>query len=612
VDYLKLKLVILAASLLPSSLPAAAPELPAVAGHIAAHEEEFWHACEQGAPSVTSRGLFAYAFALCEARQHPERLERLFALAEQMQDRNPQSRTYGNFWWSLRDGKVMDQNAVDFSMRGGALLWLRHREFIPANARARLEHLLAFSVQGCLRHKVQPSYSNIAIMNAGDLILLGEALNQPAVADQGYARFDGVYRYTQASGIHEFVSPTYYGTDLEGLGLIEAYGRRERGRAQARALLELFWTDIAENWFLPAQKLAGAQSRTYDYLRGLGELDVQLALNGWLEQPAPTAVDTVFAMQANWHPPRTHQQLPTHYPRLVRESWGPEWWHARTHYVLPDITLSCAASSYGGRMDMPLTVDLPGDRQSVRGYFIADGREDPYGKKKVAAGAHEKAFHLNPFWAAAQQKADALGLVIYRGHDLPADTTTLVSDFVMPAENVSLWIDARRVEFSGSNTGRLKIEPGEVISLRRGTAALGLRVAWSRGLDGNSAPVFLTHDGNQFGAARLAVEHVGAGEKPELKGISPGAAFWLRVGSGLKTDTDFFRWRQQFAEAAVQVTASHDRIELKASGTDGPVSLAASAPWSAPDLLDPKPTRAVLEVNGHDIGREILSSVAAR
>lgn len=611
-DYLKLKPLILSASLLPFSILAAAPELPAVAGNIAAHEEKFWHSCEQRSPSVTSRGLFAYAFVLCEARQHPERLERIFELAEQMQDRNPKSRTCGSFWWSMRDGKVMDQNAVDFSMRGGSLLWLKHREFFPATARARLENLLAFSVQGCLRHKVEPSYSNIAIMNAGDLILLGEALNQPAVADQGYARFDGVYRYTQASGIHEFVSPTYYGTDLDGLGLIEAYCRRESGRAEARALLELFWTDIAENWFLPAQKLAGAQSRTYDYLRGLGELDVQLALNGWIEEPAPNAVDTVFTMQANWHPPRTHQQLSIHYPRLVCESWGPEWWQSRTHYVLPDITLSCAASSYGGRMDMPLTVDLPGDRQSVRGYFIADGRNDPYGKKKIAAGAHEKAFHLNPFWAAAQQKADALGLVIYRDSDLPVDTTTLVSDFVMPVDDVSLWINDRRVEFSGSNTGRLKIDPGEAVSLRRGTAALGLRVAWSRGLDGNRAQVFLTFDGNKFGAARLAVEHVGTGEKPELKGISPGAAFWLRVGSGLKTDEDFSRWRQQFREAAVQVTAGNDRIELKAKGTDGPVSLAAGAPWSAPELLDPKPTRAVLEVNGRDIGREILSSAPAR
>jgi hypothetical protein len=41
--------------------------------------------------------------------------------------------------------------------------------------------------------------------------------------------------------------------------------------------LNLFWTDVALNWFPPAQRLAGANSRTYDCLHGLGELDRQLA-----------------------------------------------------------------------------------------------------------------------------------------------------------------------------------------------------------------------------------------------------------------------------------------------------------------------------------------------
>jgi hypothetical protein len=42
------------------------------------------------------------------------------------------------------------------------------------------------------RHRVPPSYTNIALMNAGDPILLGEALGQSEVADDGYARLDRV------------------------------------------------------------------------------------------------------------------------------------------------------------------------------------------------------------------------------------------------------------------------------------------------------------------------------------------------------------------------------------------------------------------------------------
>jgi hypothetical protein len=586
----------------------AAPNLSELAGKIVAHEEGFWRACAKPAETVTSRNLFAYALALCESRQEPERLERLFVIAEGMQDRDPKSRSYGNFWWTMRDGKVMDYNAVDFSMRGGALIRLKHGDFIPAPARQRLEQLLEFSVQGCLRHKVQPSYSNIAIMNAGNLILLGEALGKREVADEGYARLDRIFRYTQSAGIHEFDSPTYTGVDLDGLGMIEAFCQREAGRAQARALLELFWTDIALNWFPPSQKLAGAQSRTYDYLHGLGELDRQLALNGWIAAPAPTEIDTIFSAQANWRPPNKIHDQSNQFPRIVRQSWGNEWWQSRTHYLLPDITLSAASASYGGRMDMPLTVDLPGDRKSVRGYFIADGRDDPYGQKKISDGPHQKAFHLNPFWTAAQRNADALGLVIYRDKDIPTNAITLASNFVMPMDADSYWVGEQRVEFSKNKPGREKVKPGEVVTLRKGEAAVGLRVPWTRGLDGGKAQMFLIYDGNPSGAVRLAVEHAGTGERPEFNGINAGAAFWIRVGSGLKTDEEFSRWRRQFVEAGAEVEAKPSGIKLKVAGADGPVSLTANAPWSAPELIEPMPARSVLELNGEDIGRKILST----
>jgi hypothetical protein len=583
----------------PSTLP--------LASNIVAHEERFWRSCALPAETVTSRDLFAYALALGEAREHPERLERLFELAEKMQDRNPKSRGYGNFWWSWRDGKVMDNNAVDFSMRAGPLLWQKHREFMPAPARARLEKLLEFSIQGCRRHQVPSSYSNIAIMNAGDLILLGEALGQPDVADEGYARLDRFYRYTQSAGIHEFDSPTYTGVDLTGLGLIEALARREAGCAQARRLLELFWTDIALNWFPPVQKLAGAQSRTYDYLRGLGELDRQLAWNGWLGTPLPPDMDSIYIAQSNWHPPQKIRDWSSQFPRLVRQSWGEDVSQSRTHFLLPDITLSCTAASYGGRMDMPLTVDLPGNRQSVRGYFIADGRHDPYGQKKIAAGAHQKAFHLNPFWMAAQCNGDALGLVVYRATDLPTNATTLVSNFVLPMDVDSFWIGGRQITFDQHQALREPVNPGEIVALQKGAAACGLRVPWSRGLDGRDAPIFLIYDGNAQGAVRLAVEHAAPGAKPAYSGHAAGAALWIRISNGLKTAADFAAWRHQLAAATAEVDATADRIRLRVAGVDGPVSVAAQAPWSAPESLEPAPTRAVLELNGENLGAGILS-----
>jgi len=50
-----------------------------------------------------ARSLFDYARKLCEAREHPERLQRVFQVAAGAQDRDPKSRGFGNLRWTWRD-----------------------------------------------------------------------------------------------------------------------------------------------------------------------------------------------------------------------------------------------------------------------------------------------------------------------------------------------------------------------------------------------------------------------------------------------------------------------------------------------------------------------------
>jgi hypothetical protein len=258
-------------------------------------------------------------------------------------------------------------------------------------------------------------------------------------------------------------------------------------------------------------------------------------------------------------------------------------------------------------MDMPLTMDLGNGRKTVRGYFIADGRGDPYGKQKIQAGPHDKAFHLNPFWTAAQRKTDAVGLVVYREKDIPAIATTLDSDFVMPMAVDSLWLGERQINPSQGKRFREGLRPGEALALKKDDAVFGIRVLWSRGLDGQPAEVFLVYDGNPFGAMRLTVEHAASGTAPQFSGHVAGAAFWLRIGDSVTNDSKFAEWRRNFQSATARVVAATDNVELNASGEEGSISLAAAAPWSQPSLLVPQPTRAGLEFNGQDIGATILS-----
>jgi hypothetical protein len=556
---------------------------------------------------LSARGLFDYARRLCEAREHPERLERLFALAAAAQDRKPGSRGYGNLRWTWRDPGVTDANAVEFCMQDAAAIWIDHREWIPEPARQALRDVMEYAIQGCLRHRVPSSYTNIAVLNAANLIVLGELFGRPEVTAEGAGRLDALYLWTWQFGLREFCSPTYYGVDLDGLRFIESRARLESARRQARQLAQLVWTDIAANWYVPAQKLAGAHSRSYDYLAGLGSLDVNLRAAGWLEsdgRPQPEKTATYW-------PPASLLEISRRVPRLVRQHWGTAPVESRTHWLCADVTLSTSGAG-SGQDDARLTVDLPGDRRQPRCYFIPDGREDPCGKIRYETGSalHMKALHLTPFWAAAQRGPDALGLVVYRAEDLKApEIVNLQSHMVLRRACDGLWLAGRRIESpagTSSRPARWTLGAGQALVVKYATAALGVRVLWARRDDGRPAEAALVDDGNPHGVVRLTVEHRG-----DRRAVEAGAAFWVQVASGASTDKAFHAWRARFEKAtvpSVQVSATALRFEVP--GQQGPVSVDARSPLGQGDVrLQPEPTSAVLELDGHDIGRPMLEEL---
>lgn len=579
----------------------------------AAREDRVWDriATAEPYPSLGARNLFAAALAWGEARVHAERLERFFALAAQMQDRNPDSPGFGNLRWYWRDDRVTDPNAVEFCMQDAVLLWRRHVEWLPESVRPQLRELLTFGLEGCLRHRVRTSYTNIAVLNASNLILLGELLDRPDAADEGYRRLDALVFWTWQFGTHEYCSPTYYSPDLSGLMLIDLYAQREQGQQQARALAEVLWTDIALNWFAPSQRLAGPQSRSYDYLYGLGGIDAFLWSAGWLKEEAVDPRSLIVPLAAEWFPPERLRGLSSErFPRLVRQSWGETPQDSRTHLLLKDITLGCAGAMYG-LQDLPLTVDLPGDRRQIHCYFIADGRQDPYGKQKYETGSaqHMKALHLAPFWAGTQRGPDALGLVVYRPEDLLDELVVNVQSHFVLRRPDAIWLGGSPVRLPGGKPEQpsaIPVASGQSLVLRYGTAGVGIRVVWARRQDGSPAPAALVDDGNPYSALRLTVEH-----RASLTSIEAGAAFWVRVAGGLMDDDAFAQWRAAFENAEpVSVQASDSGLQIAVPGQDGPASILAEAPYGRGKVeLVPEPSRAVLELDGHDLGRPLLAAV---
>ena len=597
-----------AASAAPTASPPGAPaDHQEMVRYAAKSSEGIWKKVANPPDSLSSRDIFTCALALAEAGKDLDRMATLFEVAAKMQDRDPKSKGYGNFRWSWSNPAVMDYNAVEFCMQGGAILWMRHRDKMPEAARKQLREILDFAVEGCLRHKVRESYTNIALMNAENLILLGEGLEQPKAADEGYARLDRVYANTLANGICEYDSPTYYGTDLDSLVLLDAFMKRQDGRKKVRALLDLFWTDIAMNFFAPSQRLAGPHSRDYDYVRGRGILENHLWAAGWISGDIRGSIGAIWPALGRWQPHSAlYKESATKFPRLIRQVWGIQPLQFRTHYMTADVTLGCSAANYHN-MDLPLTVDLPGAPDYPRCYFIPDARRDPYGKVKIqeGKGPHAKTLHLRPFWTAAQQKVDALGLVLYQDEDMTKAGKTLESHFVMPRDVDGFWIGDRQVTMKAGTPGTFPLKIGEPLVLKRGAAAVGVRIVWANAVSGKEATVAFVDDGNSYGVVRLTVTHYGS-QEPPASVVGAGAAMWVRIGSNLATDAAFAAWRKQFAAAKAEAATDAGRLVLKAAGSDGPLKIETTTPKGENTQIDPPPARCVIEVDGKDIGREIL------
>ena len=609
------------------ALQAAAAEAPGTAAKEAAVQAALrrgdgtWQqvATDEMRPTLSSRWLPSYALTLCEAREHPERIERLLALARRMQDQDSQSKQWGNLRWYWRDRSVTDPNAVEFVMHDALLVDIRHREWLPEKARNELDELLRWGIEGCRRHRVPTDYTNIAILNAGNLVVLGERLHRADAAAEGYRRLDGICALSAVLGVHEFCSPTYYGTDINGLMLIQSYAKGERQRKQADALLRLFWTDIAANWFPAAQRLGGCHSRSYDYLRGIGALDWHLWVNGWLESASPGSAERCEPWADQWTPPpKLAEMARRQIPRLVRQHWGMLPAESRTQMIYPEVALSCCGAAYGNQ-DSTLVVDLSGSRDLPRCYFIADGREDPYGKMKFETGAarHAKALHLQPFWAAAQRGCDALGLVIYRGRDVKGSEVTRVQSHFVFRRPDAIWLDGKLLTIpkrTPEKKSEVTIDGSDCLVLRYGSAAVGISIPWVKVQKSGTVDAKIIDDGNSYDCLRISIDHGSLVdiENARKDETAAGALLRVRVGSGLSRDADFNGWRKEFQDSQVHLNeCSARRFQVAASGKDGPLSIIVESPWDQPSRVQlmPIPYQGVLEVNGKEIGRPLLTAV---
>lgn len=571
--------------------------------------------------NLLCRDLFTYALILCENEKDLERIPVLLARAKEMQNLNEESDTFGNFWWTWGQGCVLDPNAIEFCMRGGALLWLKHQDKL-GDGKQILREMLTPAVSACRHHASMPLYTNITLMNAMNLMLLGQALQEEALIVAGEKRFEQFCLYTWDWGIHEFCSPTYTPIQVSCLGMIQRFSNSTQIRHQADVMLQLFWANVAANWLEKAQYLGGTYSRTSGvFLDGDINMIELLWANGVLPVPSgslqplisPT-LNVIYQGLTDWQPQTVFRKVAdAPYPRSLKQRWGPLQNQTRDFFAFEHVALSTTGAQYdypnyqdvtlATNFNLPLppmgnakpVIDTPGKL-----IFIPDAKS-----KNVAA----RYGHYSPrLWAGVQDKQDALGLVLFRLEDL-ISLPSLELDLMMSSWAGQVWVGDEQI--NPAETTRLDLTKGPVFFRNEGVA-VGIRVVWQ---GGGNIPTLerVLDDDHDAWIVSIDLTLI-RGNHSDGDQTFVGASFWTRIGEGLESDEDFKTWRTQFANAPKQVAIQPNvtcDITVGAAGESRDLQIRAESPdlTTFDVLLEPQESYAIFNLNGQDIGREILKEM---
>lgn len=499
-----------------------------------------WDRLRKSSKDYSTRDLAQVA--LQNASKHPQRALSALRSLRQAQDLNPQSPTFGNFPWYLSQTQPDDLNAAEFIQYKLIKLSLSKTNKLQKDGRELLRQLIIDTNSGIERHDVKVSYTNICLAKIFNLILAGEILERADIAAKGQELFSQWIEYTRKNGIHEYLSPTYNGVDLDRLRALEQYARDPAIKSKAHSAKNFLLSQLYANWFPKSSRLAGAHSRDYDdFLTGHAWLDGEISKDQETESRGSLKL-----------------------PRLVWQRWGERPWEYCQNYITQNYSISSSGASYG-TTDKPFAVNFAGGpSQPIMTYFM-DGRSDPYGLRPHVIGrsGHKGVDHLVPFIVSAQDNStvvfsatfDSLCISDLLAHcrrtgisQQEALPQSLISTFIIPSD-VEVWDRFKQIQGSRTKTKipstvflRYK-DVGMVLKILVGT-----RIGEKHSSKKESvAPIYFIKDGTHKKAARIICEHSATSPTEPAT-----MAFYTKIAASLDAKSfDNFRKRYSKFEPAV-------------------------------------------------------------
>ena len=469
---------------------------------------------ELARPGATpsSRDLPNAGLAVMLLGGDPREAEKFVLASFAHQDLDAASPAYGTIPWQVGRPEIKDANSIEFNMQPvGPLFAFYSAKLSPAFKERMKPHIQAAFV-ALRRHKVAVTYTNIYLMKTVNLILCGEAVGDESAARDGYAQLDTWIEHTRQAGIGEFDSPNYYAVNLNSLLMGQRFAARPEAREKFRRLLDLFWSDIAANYFPGRGTLSGPHSRGYEFLRGHESVELFLYTEGLRQTPPPfePSIGRQFLLLSEiaggYRPPAGVLSLASLPERIVESRYRAEPHRDRYNYVTPDFAAGSASGHYGTH-DKLINIELANQRDLPVIYVAPDIIDHPYGKlKSKDRSGHLKPVHA-PLNAASVQHKGALLTLLDLDPSALAETGSFATNVVVPAGADALVLDGKPVKVSKGMA--LAARPDSVLGVRVGNAGVAIRFFQASGIGRQPAKFVFQADeaGLAEGAARLTAYH---------------------------------------------------------------------------------------------------------
>lgn len=512
-----------------------------------------------------------YVLTLGEDARSIDKAERYLDSMWLVQDMDTASSRYGRVPWS--GTSWTDGNAIEFAMNNFAAAYLGHLGRLDPGYLDRVvggytvrQHIQA-AIVGVKNHSVSVNYTNIYLMRAANLVLLGEMVNDGTAVALGYAALGTWLDDTKASGINEFDSPGYAAVNITTLQRLFTNSRSPAVRSRTAAALDVVYEDAAANFFAPRSELAGAHSRDYDFLGGVDSMNAWYFMQGLSASPGIASDLYAASVEGTYQPAASTLALAAMPTRIVKQKWSTTAGTDKYTYITPDFSIGSTSAFYSNH-DKQITASLASSKAMPQLSVVEDGWDSPWGTyQPLDAAGKPKPYHMQNSIAAVQDRGTVLA-ISNLGPEftaVPSATYTSVgTNLIFPANADKIYVDGIEIT---DRSATIPLSLNSVVGVREGNSVVAFRIFLADGLGGQAASFALKFDGPAGeNAARVVAYHYNGAVRTFTGDCRVGYALSVR---SCTTDAQASAFLAELKNASIPVTVSGNktRASITIGGT---------------------------------------------